>query len=266
MTNHYHLLFETPETNLSRGMKDLDGDYASEFNVRHRRVGHLFQGRFGSQLVDSETYLLEVARYIVLNPVRARMVGSPAEWRWSSYRATAGLASPPPWLDLRPILSRFHPRSRSAATAEYRRFVAAATAETPSPWENLVAQTFLGGEEFLREVEERIRGREWSREHPSPQRNLRTTTLETLRAAIERRCADAWSPRARSDARLAFAALAARHTNATRAAIGAFLGVTGQAAGQLVAIAEARSRSDAALRRLLAAVESEVRGVDDEPF
>jgi hypothetical protein len=265
MTNHYHLLFETPDINLSRGMKDLDGDYASQFNQRHRRVGHLFQGRFKSHLVDSETYLLEVSRYIVLNPVRAQMVGSAADWRWSSYRATAGLSASPRWLDASPILARFHPGSRGLAAAGYRRFVAAATGQTPSPWENLVAQTFLGSDDFLRRIEYRVRARQWSREHPRPQRNIRTTSLDTIRNAIERHCPEGWPPRSRADGRLAFALLAGRHTGATRAAIGGLLGITGQAAGQLIVVAEERSRTDDGLARLLITIETELKGSDGEP-
>lgn len=89
---------ETIEPTLSRGMQRLDGDYAKHFNRRHHRIGPLFQGRFLAQLVDSESYLLELARYIVLNPVRARMVEQPGDWPWSSYRATAGLERAPNWL------------------------------------------------------------------------------------------------------------------------------------------------------------------------
>ena len=258
MTNHYHLLFETPEPNLSLGMKDLDGDYASGFNARHLRAGHLFQGRFKSHLVDSETYLLEVARYIVLNPVRARMVAAATEWRWSSYRATAGLMMAPSWLDPQPILQRLHPTSSVLAAAEYRSFVAAATAQTPSPWEKLVAQSFLGSADFLRRIEEHVCQREWSHEHPRPQRGIRTTSLETLRATVEDHAPDEWSPRTQSSGRFAFALLAGRHTNATRAAIGRSLGITGQAAGQLIATAEKRLRTDEELMRLVAIVE---RGV-----
>jgi putative transposase len=78
-TLHYHFLFETPEANLSRGMRQLNGVYTQSFNRRHRRVGHLFQGRYKAQRVEHGSYLLEVARYIVLNPVRAKMVRSPAD-------------------------------------------------------------------------------------------------------------------------------------------------------------------------------------------
>src|SRR5215213_10285052 len=86
MTNHFHLVIQTPEANLSRGMQWLNGSYADWFNRRHERSGHLFQGRFKSFLIDQETYFDEVLRYVVLNPVRANMVGGPEEYRWSSYR------------------------------------------------------------------------------------------------------------------------------------------------------------------------------------
>jgi putative transposase len=98
MDNHYHLLIETPDGNLSKGMRQLNGVYTQRFNRQHGRVGHVFQGRYKAIIVQKESYLLELARYVVLNPVRARMVRSPAEWPWSSYRATAGLCDAPFWL------------------------------------------------------------------------------------------------------------------------------------------------------------------------
>jgi len=84
MTNHYHLLIETPDANLSQGMRQLNGVYTQYVNRTHRRVGHLFQGRFKGILVEKESYLLELARYVVLNPVRAGMVRQPEEWSWSN--------------------------------------------------------------------------------------------------------------------------------------------------------------------------------------
>ena len=104
-SNHYHLLIETGTPTLSKGMKLLNGVYTQSFNRRHRRVGHLFQGRYKAILVDKESYLLELARYIVLNPVRARMIRSATDWKWSSYRATAGLADKEPLLTTDWILS-----------------------------------------------------------------------------------------------------------------------------------------------------------------
>lgn len=90
MDNHYHLLIETNTPTLSKGMKFLNGTYTQYFNRQHQRVGHVFQGRFKAILVQKDSHLLELARYIALNPVRAQMVHSAKEWRWSSYRATAG--------------------------------------------------------------------------------------------------------------------------------------------------------------------------------
>jgi putative transposase len=98
MTNHYHLVIETPFRTLAKGMHWLNSEYARIFNKRYKRVGHLFQGRYKSILVDEQNYLDEVRRYTVLNPVRARMVSGPAEYQWSSYRAHAGLDPIPEWL------------------------------------------------------------------------------------------------------------------------------------------------------------------------
>ena len=90
MGNHYHLLLETPEPNLVRGMRRLNGVYTQAFNHRHDRAGHVLQGRYKAILVDKDSYLLELCRYVVLNPVRAQMVSAVGEWPWSSYLATAG--------------------------------------------------------------------------------------------------------------------------------------------------------------------------------
>lgn len=91
MGNHYHLLLETLERNLSRGMRQLNGVYAQKGSCRLGRVGHVFQGHYKAILVEKDSYLLELARYIVLNPVRAQMARTAVDWPWSSYRATAGL-------------------------------------------------------------------------------------------------------------------------------------------------------------------------------
>jgi len=253
MSNHYHLLFETPETTLSRGMKDLDGDYASYFNQRHARVGHLFQGRFKSHLVDSDSYLLEVARYVVLNPVRARMVSSAADWPWSSYRATAGEAAVPPWLDPGPILARFHPSDAVMACTGYREYVAAGGG-TESPWKNLVAQMILGGAEFRRAMEERIRACTLSREHPVEQRQFRSRTLDDIHSALATVCASG-SSLPSTLVRSAFFVLADRHTVTSNAEVGRRLGITGQAAGQLRRKSRERLASDPSLVALIAAAE-----------
>lgn len=122
MGNHYHFLFETPEANLSRGMRQLNGVYTQSFNRRHRRVGHLFQGRYNAQLVEHGSYLLEVARYIVLNPVRAKMVSSPADYKWSSYRSTVGIRQAEPFLSTLWVLGQFASNDHTARH-RYRAFV-----------------------------------------------------------------------------------------------------------------------------------------------
>ncbi len=96
MGNHYHLVVETRDDSLAKGMRQLNGLYTQRFNREHGRVGHVFQGRYKAILVQKDSYLLELARYVVLNPVRAGMVRSAKEWPWSSYRAMVGQAPVPP--------------------------------------------------------------------------------------------------------------------------------------------------------------------------
>src|SRR5690625_673373 len=122
MGNHYHLVVETPDGNLSRGMRQLNGVYTQATNRRHRRSGHLFQGRFKAILVDKESYVLELTRYVVLNPVRAAMVKSPGDYPWSSYRAMVGEAEAPGWLATDGLLALFGKR-RAESRRRYRRFV-----------------------------------------------------------------------------------------------------------------------------------------------
>ncbi len=95
MSNHYHLVIETPEGNLARGMRQLNGVYTQMVNRTHGRVGHVFQGRYQAILVEKNSYLLALARYVVLNPVRAGIVGDVGDWPWSSYAAMVGLAPSP---------------------------------------------------------------------------------------------------------------------------------------------------------------------------
>jgi putative transposase len=123
MDNHYHLVIETPLPNLPSGMRQLNGRYAQCFNDRHDRCGHVFQSRYRSILVERDSYLLELCRYVVLNPVRAELCGDPAEWPWSSYAATAGLKTPERFLTTDWLLAEFAP-TRELAQDNYRRHVA----------------------------------------------------------------------------------------------------------------------------------------------
>ena len=146
MANHYHLLIETPKANLSIGMRQLNGIYTQAFNRRHRRVGHLFQGRFKAILVEKQSYLLELCRYIVLNPLRVKGKGQINSWKWSSYRATAGLASMPEFLTTDWVLEQFGKR-RTQAQKHYREFVKEGLESRP--WEALKGQIYLGSDAFI---------------------------------------------------------------------------------------------------------------------
>jgi len=116
MANHYHLLVETPKPNLTLGMRQLNGIFTQSFNRRHKRVGHLFQGRFKAILVEKDPYLLELCRYIVLNPIRVKGGVKMDAWKWSTYRATAGIGSRPVVFEHR--LGAWSVRQESACSAE----------------------------------------------------------------------------------------------------------------------------------------------------
>jgi putative transposase len=125
MSNHYHLVIETPDANLlSKGMRQLNGEYTRQFNKAHRRVGHVFQGRYKGIHFEKEWYLLELSRYVVLNPVRAFMVKDAIDWPWSNYRATIGYEQAPSWLHSEWILSAFGSQKTKAIEA-YKHFVSA---------------------------------------------------------------------------------------------------------------------------------------------
>ena len=183
MNNHYHLLIETPEGNLSRGMRQLNGVYTQRFNKKHQRIGHLFQGRYKAILIDKESHLLEVARYIVLNPVRAGMVDKPHEWRWSSFRATAFHKRPLPYLTVDWILDQFS-QDRKTARREYIKFVMAGIGRV-SIWEELKGQVLLGREEFIERFLPLLRGKEGQKEVPRQQRYLKRPGLGEIFLGVE---------------------------------------------------------------------------------
>lgn len=182
MDNHYHLVIETPEGNLSQGMRQLNGLYTQAYNRHHRSVGHIFQGRYKAILIQKDSHLLEVCRYVVLNPLRARMVKRAEKWKWSSYRATAGLVKSPYWLTVDWVLGRFGIR-RYSANRHYRRFVREGFGQ-PSIWEGLRGQALLGEEEFVEKLLGYVRGYEEVKEIPRRQRYLSRPSLEKLFAGI----------------------------------------------------------------------------------
>ena len=168
MSNHYHLLIETPDANLSKGMRQLNGVYTQAYNRANGRVGHVFQGRYKAIMVEKQGYLLELARYIVLNPVRASMVRSVSQWRWSSYRATTGQVLNPGWLNTDWLLASFSKR-KSQAVKLYKAFVAEGKGQ-PSPWLQLRNQVYLGSDDFVAQLNALIDGDKELSEIPSSQR------------------------------------------------------------------------------------------------
>ncbi len=152
MTNHYHLLLETPTPNLSLAIRHLNGVYTQAFNRRHGRVGHLFQGRFKAIVVEKEAHLLELCRYVVLNPVRAGLVAHPRRYAWSSYRATPGEAAAPSWLTVDWTLEQFALQARAARQA-YREFVQEGLTSAEAPWRDVVGQVYLGSAAFIGQVQ-----------------------------------------------------------------------------------------------------------------
>ncbi|NRB79528.1 MAG: transposase [Saccharospirillaceae bacterium] len=151
MDNHYHLLIETVDANLSKGMKYINGSYTQSFNRNHKRVGHVFQGRFKSILVEQDSHLLELCRYIVLNPVRAQMVQSAKDWPWSSYRGSVDPSKKHECLTTDWILSNFG-KMRKPAVEKYRKFITQGKNQ-PSPWLKLKNQVFLGSDEFVEDMQ-----------------------------------------------------------------------------------------------------------------
>jgi len=168
MTNHYHFVAETPDANLSKGMRQLNGVYTQRFNRRHGMVGHLFQGRFKGILVERDAYLLELSRYVVLNPVRAGMVADPAAWPWSSYRAMLGLEPAPAWLETDWVLGQFGSKRRRAQKG-YGHFVAEGVGQ-PGIWGELRHQVFLGSDSFIERFSQAARSPGKLREVPRQQR------------------------------------------------------------------------------------------------
>ena len=182
MGNHYHLLVETPLGELSRGMHSLNGRYSQWFNWRHKRRGHVLEGRFKGVLVQKQRHLLELVRYVVLNPVRAGLTERVGDWRWSSYLATAGRHDPPDWLKVDWTLEQFA-RSRAAAREAYRRFVAEGKG-SGQDIEELLRRPYLGDREFRSRVQAILEGKAFKDEIPMRYRRAAETDLDAVRAAV----------------------------------------------------------------------------------
>lgn len=179
MTNHFHLVVQTPEPNLSRGMQWMNGKYAAWFNHEHKRTGHLFQGRFHALLVEKETYFAEVLRYVVLNPVRAGMTDRLEEYQWSSYRATSGLVAAPSWLDVSAALAWLGP-DQPKAEAAYREFVHAKIGCEERLWEKVTNAIYLGTEDWAKKMRKLVESKPRSTDHPRVQRAVGRPKIQAV--------------------------------------------------------------------------------------
>jgi len=188
MPNHYHLLLETQEPNLSKGMRYLNSGYCQAFNRRHGRSGHVVQGRYHAILVERETYLLEVSRYIVLNPVRAGLVDSPEKWKWSSFRATAGKSPSLETLATRPILSHFSKRL-SLARKAYESFVRDGLGKI-SPLMDVRHEVILGSDAYIQKLTPLFKSRHFVKRFPRIQRYATRPSLEAILGIPKRDPAD----------------------------------------------------------------------------
>src|SRR5208283_2467368 len=178
MDNHYHLVIETPDGNLSKGMQQLNGIYTQAFNRRHDRCGHIFQGRYKAIVVDKESYLAELCRYVVLNPVRAKIASAPEDWQWSSYSITVGLKEAPHFLSVDWVLGLFG-RDKREAERGCRDFVLAGIG-IDCPWEKLKGQVLLGDDEFVGKLKEALSSKKTIKEIPKAQRHAHRPLLHEL--------------------------------------------------------------------------------------
>ncbi|HUX92011.1 MAG TPA: transposase [Gallionellaceae bacterium] len=178
MDNHYHLLIETPHGNLSRGMRQLNGVYTQRFNSLHGSGGRVFQGRFKAVLVERDGFLLELCRYIVLNPLRVKAVKNISRYRWSSYRATVGDVQPPVWLNTEWLLSHFG-RNTAVAQRKYAEFVDAGIG-LPSPLSKVKSQILLGSPAFIKKMKQRLLGSAGIKKSVRDKKQLRRPSLNSL--------------------------------------------------------------------------------------
>lgn len=181
MTNHYHLLIETPEANLGRAIHWLNVSYATYFNKKRQRKGHLFQGRYKAILVDADEYLTCLSRYIHLNPIRAKMTETADSYRWSSYAAFIGKASPPDWLETGYLLSNFS-KQKKKAIQNYKAFVEEVESKSvENPEKALVGGFILGDNDFVNWVTETfLSDRDETREIPQLKQLTRQCTPEKI--------------------------------------------------------------------------------------
>ena len=229
MDNHYHLILETPRGNLLKVMHGLNGGYTGYFNRKYRRSGHLFQGRYKGIMIDKDSYLTVLSRYVHLNPVRARVVERPEQYRWSSYSGFIGRGKEYEWVEYSWILSQFGSR-RLRAKRKYREYTEEAfNKKIESPLKGLHNQVILGGEEFVKRIRGMLTGETLSQEIVERKRLLEYPLLDEVVKGVARafkineECIRGKGGRANAARRVALY-LAQRYTGLSNKAIGDMFG------------------------------------------
>jgi putative transposase len=231
MSNHLHIVLKTPQPNLARGMQTFLSAYANGWSRRHRFYGHVFQGRYRTELVEDETYLWTVTRYVHLNPVRAGLVEQPAAWPWSSYPGYARRGRRLNWVAYDDLLASWvRAFGGQDSAAAYRRYVTAGLAEPPqSPWTEAYHGWILGSRAFIDRVGAIVRGnsrRERRRESRLLQGVSLSRVTEVVCAYYAIETTELSLRGSRHPARAALAYLARTRTVATNAELAATLGVS----------------------------------------
>jgi REP element-mobilizing transposase RayT len=229
MGNHEHLFLQTPDANLAAGMQYLNGSYTGYFNRRHRRSGHLFQGRYRGHLVEEEGYFLKVSRYIHLNPVRAGLAARPEAWPWSSYAGYRRASRTLPWVTYRSVLGEFA-LSESVARRAYVRFVRAAMdGEAGSPFASAAGGLLVGSAAFVARINALLEERPVDSSLPQLEQLRPRVAIERIAAVVAAHFEvdpRDWTPGTRSDdaGRAVAAYLARRRFGHSAGAVAAALG------------------------------------------
>jgi len=186
LDNHYHLLVETPSENLSQIMRHINGAYTTYFNVKRKRSGHLFQGRYKAILVDADEYAKELSRYIHLNPLRAKMVETPEDYDWSSYQYYIGRKKLPEWLTRDFILGYFG-KKVSTAQKGYHGFVSELVNEKyDSPLDETTSSTLLGSPDFIAFIKEKyLSGKKPDKEIPALKELHEKISIQDIFAVVD---------------------------------------------------------------------------------
>ncbi len=261
MGNHYHLLIETPKGNITRVMHFLNATYTGYFNKKYKRVGHLFQGRYKGVLIEKESYLVSVSRYIHLNPKRAGLVKRPEEYSWSSYPDYIGKGKKKTWLTCEWILGQYS-KDKAKARRLYRAFVDEGFALKEHPFDAIKTGSILGSKGFIDEIKKKT-GLKKHREIPGSSRLTRSITYEDIVKTVAKKFGvskqEIREPGRRDNlTRKICLYLLRRHTDLTNAEIGGYFGIGYTAVSQARLRVAREMAEDSSLKKNIADIEKEL--------